>query len=157
MAYRELAGLAILAGLDWVTFEGNHLHVSGRGAHATISTDEMIKTLDWGWNTGDPVVPRLILSQRLYTDLRYLMVTAQDNVRRGHIAQAKKTISAFNEQEKVGVANGKIIRGFARGRNPRTGLYTGTLEKGLLQADLQALQQSGESQLLERLAQRFIH
>jgi hypothetical protein len=136
---RTMVGLGILAGFDWADYENNnHLHFSVRadaspgGFTATVSAESMLQTLDWGRATTGQGGLKLITDNALYLVLRGLMEQVRDATALGLTnVQVRERIQTFQNSVKVGVMEGKIRQGLARGRSDATH-YSGSLDKGLL-------------------------
>lgn len=114
--FRRLAGLAMLAGFDWIENETNHVHASGSGIIPTeVSVESLITNLQQAITFGCSSTPKLITSVELAADLSRLL----DDVRNASsIEQKRSLVNQFIKLVKTnvkGLSGGSIVQGFATG------------------------------------------
>lgn len=116
-ALGKLTGLAMLAGFDWICYEGSHVHVSQRGEQANVSADLMLAALDFGFQSE----PKLIKSQARYDALRKSMADAKAAMDSNNQSQARVALQRFVNQALAGQSKGEILPGFAKGARTKEG------------------------------------
>jgi len=117
-ALGRLAGLATLAGFDWINYESTHLHVSQQGERAGVSPEVLMAALDFGFQSD----PKLITSQARYDLLHKSLEDAKAAMDSNDKAQAQVALQRFVNQALLGQNNHEILAGLAKSARTKEGL-----------------------------------